>query len=159
MDTKITTKDGLLSITHWNKNEEQIQAGKSQRYLKHQNYYSYTSHNTKKGALIGTWTRIQTSTMHKEDLLDAVVMKSKELYALHYPKKKILRSLAYMHKKHQGDLWDSALAKVKYSDLAWWTKTKNMEGKKCASNGPKAEPPMRRLNLGWLLDALEACGL
>ena len=103
--------------THWNKNEEQIQAGKSQRYLKHQNYYSYTSHNTKKGALIGTWTRIQTSTMHKEDLLDAVVMKSKELHALHYPKKKILRSLAYMHKKHQGDQWDSALAMVKYSDL------------------------------------------
>ena len=100
LDTRIEQKNGKLSIKHWNKNEDAILRTGKQRYLKHQHHYSYNSPQAKKGALIGTWTRIDNSTMENVDLLEAVQTKIKELKTLKFPLKKVIGTLTHMHKKN-----------------------------------------------------------
>ena len=85
------------------KSEETISRTGRQRYPKHQHHYSYNGSQAKKGALIGTWTRIDNSTMEEKDLFEAVWTKIMELKTLKFPLKKVMGTLTHMHRK-TGDL-------------------------------------------------------
>jgi hypothetical protein len=97
--------DNNLTIQHWNKNQESIETTGKQKYLKHQHFGSYTPTQTKKGALIGTWTRMEYNTNQDILLEHSIRGKMEELKLLHYPLKHVLRTLANMHTKLGRDVW------------------------------------------------------
>ena len=67
----------------------------------------------KKGSMIGTWTRLENSTIQDHDLIAAVCLKAKELRILQYPLRNILGTLHAMYRKGQNDKWLSAAHMVK----------------------------------------------
>ena len=63
-----TTSHGEITMQHWNKNHSHMQETGEQRYYKQQHYNSYAPRRSKNGALIGTWTRMDTNS-NRDDLL------------------------------------------------------------------------------------------
>ena len=103
--TKITARGNQLQSCHWNKNHEHILSMKSQYFHKHQHFHSYTTNHSKRGALIGTWTRMKDNTMDDYDLQTCIREKILELNTLSYPYKYVQHTLKYMHKKTGNDAW------------------------------------------------------
>ena len=66
------------------------------------------NHN-KKGAMIGTWTRMKDNSNDNALLHEAIHEKVMEFTALQYPKKYIAKTLKYMYKKTQQEVWLQAL--------------------------------------------------
>ena len=58
LECKVFTDHSSIYIQHWNKNHDHIKSHGTQKHYKHQHYDSYTTAHTKRGALIGTWTRM-----------------------------------------------------------------------------------------------------
>ena len=102
---KVASQGKQLVIYHWNKNHSCMASQGSQYYYKHQHFHSYTTNHSKRGALIGTWTRMQDNTMNNSDLNKCVREKLVELNSLSYPFGYIHDTLVYMHKKTGNDAW------------------------------------------------------
>ena len=77
----------------------------SQYFYKHQHFHSYTTNHSKRGALIGTWTRMQDNTMDDSHLQTCIQEKMLELSTLSYPHKYVQHTLQYMHKKTGNHAW------------------------------------------------------
>ena len=94
-----------IFIKHWNKNESYITDIGKQYYYKQQHFHSYTTNHSKRGALIGTWTRMLNNTNDHERLHHSIVEKIQELQTLQYPLKYVNNILKYMTKKTKLDVW------------------------------------------------------
>ena len=106
-----TIVDGKqIKIKHWNKNLKSLNECGKQYYYKHQHFNSYTVDHNKRGAMIGTWTRMQDNSNDDTLLLEAIQEKVMELHHLQYPKKYIAKTLKYMNKKTKREVW--ALAHI-----------------------------------------------
>ena len=64
-------------------------------------------HN-KRGAMIGTWTRMSDNSNDDALLLEAIQEKIMEFQKIQYPKKYIAKTLKYMNKKTQREVWAQA---------------------------------------------------
>ena len=64
-----------IQFVHWNKNK----GLQKQKYYKGKSWHSIDSINTKRGALIGTYTRIDRNTSNKTLYQEALEEKKKEL--------------------------------------------------------------------------------
>ena len=64
-------------------------------------------HN-KRGAMIGTWTRMADNSNDDTLLRESVQEKIMEFQTLQYPKKYIAKTLKYMHKKTKQKVWSLA---------------------------------------------------
>ena len=108
-DQSITAQGNQLHNYHWNKNHRHIMSMGAQYFYKHQHFHSYTTKHSKRGALIGTWTRMQDNTMDGYDLQTCIQEKILELDALSYPRKYVQHTLKYMLKKTNDDVWSIVL--------------------------------------------------
>ena len=90
-------KDGI-QIRHWNKNADHIAEHGTQRYFKHQHNDSYSCPRAKRGALVGTWTRVMDNT-NVDDLKKILDEKVTELQGLNYSLGTIKKSLCHMQRK------------------------------------------------------------
>ena len=105
MVTDPVTHDDQLRIHHWNKNHKHMICSGSQYFYKHKHFHSYTTNHSKRGALIGTWTRMQDNTMDDSHLQTCIQEKMLELSTLSYPHKYVQHTLQYMHKKTGNRAW------------------------------------------------------
>jgi len=101
-----TTKNGDITMQHWNKNNTHIQNTGDQYYYKQQHYNSYAPGRSKTGALIGTWTRVDTNSNRDDLLQKSIQEKIQELRVLQYPSKTVYRTLLHMFQKTQNYHWD-----------------------------------------------------
>ena len=97
--------DGTIRMKHWNKNAKSIYHDGKQYYYKHQHFRSYSTNHNKRGALIGTWTRMQNNTNDDGSLQEAVAEKLMELTQLEYPQRYLSKTLRYMHTKTRSNVW------------------------------------------------------
>ena len=105
LECKIVVNGSRLNIYHWNKNHVHLQSNGAHYYLKHQHMHSYTTDHSKRGALIGTWTRVQDSSNNSSLMATAISQKCEELKTLGYTSKYVQNTLRYMHKKTKCDDW------------------------------------------------------
>ena len=105
LECKIHVEKHQLHLQHWNKNHEYIVATGQQYYLKQQHYHSYTTDHCKRGALIGTWTRMRDNCNTNVCLHTAIQQKRLELHTLGYPRKYVNKTLKYMHGKTKDTTW------------------------------------------------------
>ena len=97
-----------IKIKHWNKNLTHLKSCGKQYYFKHQKFHSYTMDHNKRGAMIGTWTRMADNSNDDTLLRESVQEKIMEFQTLQYPKKYIAKTLKYMHKKTKQKVWSLA---------------------------------------------------
>ena len=105
LECKVQTEGNVITTRHWNKNLTHMIATGKQHYYKHQHFGSHTTNHSKRGALIGTWTRMSDNTNTTEGLHMAICEKMFELNELKYPKKYVLKTLKYMHNKTKEEIW------------------------------------------------------
>ena len=96
-------------MQHWNKNAIAMRDTGKQYFLKHQHHYSYTTTHSKRGALIGTWVRMDTNTSLPTQLQEAIDEKVIELKTIGYPLKQIKRTLKHMHNKTGDEFWSRVM--------------------------------------------------
>ena len=101
LEMKVRVDGDEIQIRHWNKNAEHIAAHGKQRYFKHQHNDSYSCPRAKRGALVGTWTRMIDNT-NVEDLRTILDEKVVELQGLNYSLDTIKKSLCHMQRKQKG---------------------------------------------------------
>ena len=105
LECKAIVDGHKINICHWNKNHAHLQSHGTQYYFKHQHMHSYTTDHSKRGALIGTWTRVQDNCNDQSLMATAVMQKCDELRTLGYTAQYIQNTLRYMHKKHKSNDW------------------------------------------------------
>ena len=105
LECKATIEQGEIKMKHWNKNESFITIYGKQYYYKQQHFHSYTTSHSKRGALIGTWTRMQDNSNDDDKLHTSIVEKVKELNLLQYTDRYVNNTLKYMAKKTKSDVW------------------------------------------------------
>ena len=115
--TKISSSGNEVQIAHWNKNYAHMMGGDGQYFYKHQHFDSYTTNHSKRGALIGTWTRMQDNSNSDEGLEQSVREKTFELQSLGYPDRYITNTLKYMFNKTHKDVWMCTCADKRTNSL------------------------------------------
>ena len=100
LEMKVRVDEDEIHIRHWNKNAEHMTAHGKQRYFKHQHNDSYSCPRAKRGALVGTWTRVMDNT-NVEDLKPILDEKVTELQGLNYSLNTIKKSLCHMQRKQK----------------------------------------------------------
>ena len=105
LECKVTVERNEIKMKHWNKNECSINTHGKQYYFKQQHFHSYTSNHSKRGALIGTWTRMQDNSNDDDNLHMSIMEKMKELRLLEYTDRYVNRTLRYMAKKTKSNVW------------------------------------------------------
>ena len=105
LECKTDVQGNRINVQHWNKNHTHIMETGRQHYFKQQHFHSYTTDHCKRGALIGTWTRMNENTNTKDGLRLAINQKSLELDILQYPHRYVKKTLRYMHDKTQNEVW------------------------------------------------------
>ena len=94
-------------MQHWNKNHAHIKRNQHQYYYKQQHFDSHAADHNKRGALIGTWTRMRDNTNDDTLLLEAIQQKFLELRILGHPKGHIAKTLAHMRNRTGSGVWTS----------------------------------------------------
>ena len=97
--------DGLLTTQHFNKNLKSLLQDNKQHFYTHQHFGSYGPAHVKRGALIGTWTRIHNNCSNEMLMKDSISQKLSELKVLGYTQKQMLKTLTHMTKKTKSAVW------------------------------------------------------
>ena len=105
LECKVVVNGSKLNIYHWNKNHIHMQSNAQQYYYKGQHMQSYTTDQSRRGALIGTWTRVQDNSNNSTLMSTAILQKCDELRTLSYTTRYIKNTLRYMHKKTKSNHW------------------------------------------------------
>ena len=103
LECEIINNHTHSDTTYWNKNIDPTH----QTFYKHQHAHVFNPTNTKQGAIIGTWTRINSCTSTTQLLLQAITHKHKEFTHLGYLPRFLHNTLLYMARKQNSPIWNS----------------------------------------------------
>ena len=78
LECKTIIDGNSIKMKHWNKNLTHLRSCGKQYYFKHQKFHSYTMDHNKRGAMIGTWTRMADNSNDDTLLREAVQEKIME---------------------------------------------------------------------------------
>ena len=119
LETEVIVNDDDISIKHWTKNYEHLKAHGQQLFYTHQHSASYGPMHTKRGAIIGTWTRMMSNCNNDALLGKSIEEKMSEFKHLGYGTHIMNKTMDYMHKKTGHHMWRSFQKNKKRNTDKW----------------------------------------
>jgi hypothetical protein len=90
---------GVLTATFWHKNADSLRTTGKQKFLKFQQFSSYSPYSAKRGVIISTLMRMRAASSSVQGVIDTLPLWCQELRSLGYPKSIVVSAINRLHSR------------------------------------------------------------